>query len=298
MHQTDIAQPYARWIGDTVKHDAAVEPGTTVKFNWHVNGSLVVDHTYMQWGKDKDPISNPDFSTTDHDEFAGQYLGGTGWDEAVDGETYGVTYTEEITLDEPGDYYFVAKAQVDQIYGEVLRPDVYGDDPYLRLVKERTDDNYHEVLQGTDGKEEIFGSTWWYSPIIHVYVINDPPIKPDEPDGIDHGDIGVEYTYETATIDPEGDQVFYMWDWGDGTTSDWEGPFDSAQSVESSHTWEAKGYYLVQVKAKDTYGSESEWSDPLGVTMPRNMITLKSILQRFLERIQFNYPIIWKLISS
>ena len=75
----------------------------------------------------------------------------------------------------PGEYYFVAKAQVDQIYGSVLNPETYGYDPYLRLVKERTNASYYESLDGTDGLEEVVGQTWWYSPIIHVTVINPPP---------------------------------------------------------------------------------------------------------------------------
>ena len=63
---------------------------------------------------------------------------------------------------------------MDQIYENVLSPGTYGTDPYLRLVKERTNASYYESLSGTDGVEEIIGQTWWYSPIIHVHVAYPP----------------------------------------------------------------------------------------------------------------------------
>ena len=177
LHQTDLAQPYVRWVGETPDENAWVPQGTPITFQWQVNGSMVVDHTYMQWGTNPDPIHHPEHTTTDHDEHAGDYIGGTGWDNADSGHTHGVTYNETIQLNNPGSYYFVAKAEVDQIYKNVLHPDVYGDDPYLRLIKERTDPNYHEQINGADGIEEINGHLWWYSPVIHVAVGEDdiPP---------------------------------------------------------------------------------------------------------------------------
>ena len=82
----------------------------------------MVDQTYIQWGADPDVLVNPDYVTPVHDEFQGRYVGGTGWDYAADGVKEGVVYTEDITLDYPGDYYFVVKAQVDQIYQKTLAP--------------------------------------------------------------------------------------------------------------------------------------------------------------------------------
>ena len=73
---------------------------------------------------------------------AGDYLGGTGWDNALNGHTTGTNVSrEQYVYTTPGEYYFVAKAQVDQIYNTVLRPDIYGSNPYLRLIKERTNDS-------------------------------------------------------------------------------------------------------------------------------------------------------------
>ncbi len=171
LHQTDIAQPYVRWQPETPENDSYVSINDALLFRWQVNGSLVVDNTFLQWGKNPDPINNPEHQTEENKENEGKYIGGTGWDKALDGKTDGVTYEEEIKIDETGDYYFVSKAKVDQIYSNVLAPEEYGDNPYLRLIKERTDPNYHEEIQGLDGLEVIDGQIWWYSPVIHVKVV-------------------------------------------------------------------------------------------------------------------------------
>jgi len=296
LHQTDLAQPYIMWQSGTIENDVTVPPGSSVQFNWQVNGSLVVDHTRIQWGTDPDPINNYSQLTPDHDEFAGNYSGGTGWDGAESGHTNGVTYSESIDMDTPGDYYFVVRAKVDQVYANVLDPDEYGDTPYLRLVKERTDADYYEVLEGTDGTEEIFGQTWWYSPIIHVRVYNNAPNKPNRPNGPNTGKPGVEYTYKTKTTDVDGDKVYFKFEWGDGTYSDWDGPYYSMEVAELSHIWSEGGTYEVKVKAKDVHGDESEWSESLQVSMPRNKILSQSILQLIFDRIQYMFPIVWKII--
>jgi len=288
LHQTDLAQPYLRWQSDSVENHAVVYTNTPINFTWQVNGSMVVDHTSIQYGTNPDPIQTWTYTTTDHDEHSGDYIGGTGWDNALNGHTTGTTYNESIIFTIPGDYYFVAKAQVDQIYNTVLRPDVYGSNPYLRLIKERTNDSYHEVLQGTDGTEEIFGQTGWYSPIIHVAVIpeNEAPNKPDKPSGPASGKPGSTYLYRTSTTDPEGNALYYLWDWGDGNQSEWLGPFASGTLASAQKSWSAKGDYSIKVKAKDIYGAESAWSDPLPITMPTSKSTqIMSLLAQFLHNL-------------
>lgn len=166
LHQIDLAQPYVRW---TVTPDAQLERDSCT-FRWQVNGSLVVDRTMLQWGTDPDPVHNYSHTTEDHDQHAGDWRGGTGWSGAHNGSTSGVTYSADITFEQPGDYYIVAKAQVDQRYGVPHGRLFYGPDPYLRLVKERTDPDFHEARQGTDGLEEVNGQLWWYSPVVHVHV--------------------------------------------------------------------------------------------------------------------------------
>jgi len=291
--QTDLAQPYVLWQPGTVENDSMVDYGTSLNFTWQVNGSLVVDHTYIQYGTDPDPINNPEYSTVDYNEHEGDYYGGTGWDNAEDGQTEGVVYSENLTIDSSGDYYFVAKAQVDQVYANVLRPDIYGDDPYLRIIKERTNGSYYEMINGTDGEEEIIGQSWWYSSVIHV-TVNNAPEKPEKPSGPDSGKTGVTYLFSTRAVDPNDDQLYYMWDWDDGNVSEWLGPSDSGAIASASYQWSKKGEYSIRVKAKDIYGEESDWSDPLSITMPKN----QKSSSLFFDIIEHFFPRLFSILDN
>ena len=92
-----------------------------------------------------------------------------------------------------------------------------------------------------------------------------PPDIPEQPDGPTEGDAYTEYTFSTSTTDPDSDQILYKWDWGD-EISDWEGPYASGETVESTHYWRDEGTYEITVKAKDDNGSlSSDWSEPLEI---------------------------------
>jgi PKD repeat protein len=69
------------------------------------------------------------------------------------------------------------------------------------------------------------------------------------------------YDFSTKTTDPDGDDIFYMFNWGDGTFSNWLGPYSSNVVASASHIWAKKGMYHVMVKAKDIHGAESTWSN-------------------------------------
>ncbi len=66
---------------------------------------------------------------------------------------------------------------------------------------------------------------------------NNRPNKPEKPEGTTSGTTGNEYTYTTSTTDADGDQIYYMFDWGDGNYSDWLGPYNSGDTCEATHTW-------------------------------------------------------------
>jgi len=115
-----------------------------------------------------------------------------------------------------------------------------------------------------------------------IKVENTPPNKPSPPQGEANGKINREYTYTTSTIDSNGDEVYYMFDWRDNTTSEWIGPFKSGETINASHAWKEEGTYKIRVKAKDVNGLESPWSDYTVVSMPKG-ITWK------LEKFPFIY---------
>jgi hypothetical protein len=98
------------------------------------------------------------------------------------------------------------------------------------------------------------------------------PEQPQTPEGPHQGTVNTELTYTTSTTDSQGDQVYYLWDWGDGTTSGWLGPYESGDSMEASHSWSKKGTYEIRVKAKDSNDHESEWSQALSVNLPKGKL--------------------------
>ena len=123
-----------------------------------------------------------------------------------------------------------------------------------------------------------------------------PPEKPGIPDGNSSGGVNVEYTYTASTTDPDGDKLYYLFDWGDGEFSEWIGPHNSGETAEASYTWTEKGDYEIKVKAKDDHGVQSEWSDPLSVSMPKNKAINTPFLQ-FLEQHPHLFPLLRHLMG-
>lgn len=101
---------------------------------------------------------------------------------------------------------------------------------------------------------------------------NSPPNKPTTPEGPINGKVGFEYFYTSSTTDSDGDDLFYIFDWGDESDSGWIGPYDSGEDVNTSHIWSKLGRYSIKVKVKDIYGRESEWSDLLIMRMTTSTV--------------------------
>jgi len=96
---------------------------------------------------------------------------------------------------------------------------------------------------------------------------NQPPEAPTIT-GKTNGKAGTEYEYKFKATDPDGDNVKYYIDWGDGT-EEWTTFHASGEEVTIGHTWTEQGTYTIRAKAKDVYGAESDWGT-LKVTMPKN----------------------------
>jgi hypothetical protein len=145
--------------------------------------------------------------------------------------------------------------------------------------------NYNQV--------KVFNLTEEIQSGYHIYSIqslfntSNPPTKPTTPQGKREGTIGQNYTYSTSSTDDDGDQISYLFDWDDGTTSGWLGSYNSGVICEGKHTWNVKGNYNIKVKAKDIYGTESSWSDPLPITMPLSKSPLILLKEHYLSLSNF-----------
>jgi outer membrane protein assembly factor BamB len=132
--------------------------------------------------------------------------------------------------------------------------------------------------------------------IITFEVENLAPEKPCKPDGPNGGRPGISCTYTTNATDPDGDQLYYLWDWGDDTTSGWLGPSDCGELTEASHIWDEEGTYEVKVKARDIYNFESPWSDPLIVTLPKNKLVTKQAIFHIVDGVIERFLLFFRLL--
>ena len=95
-------------------------------------------------------------------------------------------------------------------------------------------------------------------------VVNHTPNIPSVPSGVSRGAPGISYSFSSTATDPDGDNIYYLFDWGDGQ-SNYTGWLASGQQGSLSHSWSAPGTYLVKVAACDALGEVSGWSETLSV---------------------------------
>jgi hypothetical protein len=100
------------------------------------------------------------------------------------------------------------------------------------------------------------GESNWSEPHNITIVENQPPESPIVT-GPTVGRIGLLYNFTFSITDPQAYQFYFLIDWDDGNTSGWLGPYNSGEKVKVSHAWSTVGTYLIEVKAKDLFGEES-----------------------------------------
>jgi len=135
------------------------------------------------------------------------------------------------------------------------------------------------------------------APSSFAFWYDEAPSKPSKPIGEVEGKPGEEYIYSTMSTDPEYDDIYYWFDWGDGSNSGWLGPYSTGQPCNVEHSWDEKGNYQIKVKSRDRCYAESPWSDPLIVTMPKNkVINLNVFLQILFQRFPFFEKILKQMV--
>ena len=116
--------------------------------------------------------------------------------------------------------------------------------------------------------------------------VNNPPEK-SIINGPNKGKTGTIMYYTFYSSDPDGDDLYYCVDWGDGAGEICLGLFPSNTYVNESHIWDEKGTYIIKAKAEDIYGLISPEAT-LEVTMPKNKVmNILLFLQRFFQRFPF-----------
>jgi len=99
-----------------------------------------------------------------------------------------------------------------------------------------------------------------WSACYYVYIGNQPPSQPTI-EGKQYGNPYQELTYTFTSIDIEDQDIYYVIDWGDGTTTETD-YYPSNTSVDIPHSWDSNGDYFITAYAVDTYGKEGLESEP------------------------------------
>jgi outer membrane protein assembly factor BamB len=86
--------------------------------------------------------------------------------------------------------------------------------------------------------------------------------------------------FNFTSIDPNGDNVYFNIEWGDGKKKYLVGPYSSGEKIIISHTYEEIGNYTIRARAKNENNLWSEWST-LEVSMPKTKGIYDVLLDRF-----------------
>lgn len=127
--------------------------------------------------------------------------------------------------------------------------------------------------------------------ILPRYNDNYAPIKP-KIIGPKKGDPHIQYNFRFNSTDPNGEDIYYSIEWGDGNVTGWLGPYSSGEEISLNHTWTTEEKFTVRAKAKDIYDDESEWSNHV-INLPKIKIINNPILKWLSER----FPIAFKILK-
>jgi len=187
---------------------------------------------------------------------------------------YGIPNLWILRIDEKGD----------KLWSKTLGE--YEDEVIGKSVKQTIDGGF--IVAGTicaDGDFDIW--------IIKLESESSSAYRPFRPSGPSSGEVGVEYEFSTQINHPYGLQVYFGWDWGDGTEIEWTYDiYESGETCTRSHTWYEEKVFKIRVIARDINGRESEWSDYHSISLPRSRINQDNLFLKIIKVL----PILQKIL--
>jgi hypothetical protein len=172
-------------------------------------------------------------------------------------------------------FYWTAAVTGADAYGNPVDAD-YNQDGIVAMdeafIYAESHDNQPENPQYDDYPENI-------GTMLSLWPGSTPPETPSAPDGPKERIQYEEATFSSSTTEPDGESIYYMFDWGNGNKSEWVGPYASGQPGEASYSWLELGEYEIKVVAKDINGVQSNWSAPSNITIVENDKPEKPIIK-------------------
>jgi len=96
---------------------------------------------------------------------------------------------------------------------------------------------------------------------------NGAALTPDAPTGDGSGAAEDTLNFQAVSTDPDDDDLYFQFDFGDGETSDWLGPYSSGTACPVEHVFASDGQYDVRVRTKDVWAATSELSPAMTITV-------------------------------
>jgi len=125
---------------------------------------------------------------------------------------------------------------------------------------------YWQVVAYNAQQESTASPIWFFSTAPDT-----PPFRPTILAGPIAAGKDILLNFTAIAPDPEGDQVYYQWDWGNGNISEWFGPYAFGDHAVASYKYAHDGNYSITVRAKDVHGQESSWSTLYPVTIAQQL---------------------------
>jgi hypothetical protein len=186
------------------------------------------------------------------------YLGGSNFDLAIPGSMISNVGIEKMCIDLAFHYTDRNVQTLGELCSKVINSHI---SPHMENSDYINLEEFH-----------IFGD-----PSLTIATYSTPPTIPDFY-GPSSGRTGINYQYFATTTDPEDDNIYYLFDWGDKDYSEWIGPYASGEKAYITHSWKEKGNHTIRVMARDENGVTSQWSGSLNVVMRYSKPNLNNLL--------------------
>jgi len=140
----------------------------------------------------------------------------------------------------------------------------------------------------------VTNNSGWTDTVTKTITVGNQPPNPPSISGPAAGTVRTATEYILSASDPDGDNLSYYIDWGDGKNTGWIGPYASGEEITQSHMWLKKGTYNISARAKDIFGMTSGWGT-LQVTMP---LSYEPPHVRFFEWVFNRFPYAFPLLRQ
>jgi hypothetical protein len=125
---------------------------------------------------------------------------------------------------------------------------------------------YWQIVAFNTNEESTSGPLWSF-----ITADDSPPFNPMIVSGPTAAGANIQVNFTAIAPDPEGDEVYYQWDWGDGNFSSWVGPYSFGNRVVTSNNWANDGTYNIKVRAKDSHEKIGDWSSVYQISIARQI---------------------------